>query len=241
MCTVSFFANSDSFIITSNRDEHIARPLAYEPREEIINNRKIIYPKDPKAGGSWFALNEDHVTTVLLNGAFRRHKIGGNYRKSRGLILLDIVSSKEPKDQLRVIELTDIEPFTIVLWQEPLLIEFRWDGRRRYIKELDAEDYHIWSSTTLYSPEVIKYRSDLFDQFMNLPGKKNNQNLLEFHAGNSGDQENGFVINRKNGLKTFSITQAVIQEEQASLMHKDLLNNQDHLLTISSNKFLDQI
>ena len=241
MCTVSFVAHADSFIITSNRDEHIARPLAYEPREEIINKRKIIYPKDPKAGGSWFALNEDHVTTVLLNGAFRRHKSNGNYRKSRGLILLDIVSSSRPKDQLRTIKLTDIEPFTMVFWQEPILIEFRWDGRRRYIKELNPTAYHIWSSTTLYSPEVIEYRSDLFNQFMKLPGEKNDQKLFEFHSGNSKDQENGFVINRKSGLKTFSITQAVIREEKATLMHKDLLNNKDHLLTINSNKLLNQI
>lgn len=231
MCTVSFVANKDSFIITSNRDEHIARPLAYEPREDTINKRKIIYPKDPKAGGTWFAINEDYVATVLLNGAFRRQKYTGNYRKSRGLVLLEIISSKVPIDQLRKIELYDIAPFTIVFWEEPILIEFRWDGRRRYIKELNPKEHHIWSSTTLYTPEVIKYRSELFEQFMSLPGEKNHQRLLEFHTGNNKDRENGFVINRENGLRTFSITQAVIGAD-ATLMHKDLLNNREHLLTI---------
>ena len=232
MCTVSFVRHNNSFIITSNRDEHIARPLAYEPQKEIINGRKIVYPKDPKAGGTWFAINEDLIATVLLNGAFRRQKYTGNYRKSRGLVLLEIISSKMPKDQLRKIELHDIAPFTLVFWGQPSLLEFRWDGRRRYIKELDPKEYHIWSSTTLYSPEVIKHRSDLFEQFMSLPGEKNHQNLLEFHTGDKKDRENGFVINRENGLRTFSITQAVIGED-ATLMHKDLLNNREHLLNIN--------
>ena len=241
MCTVSFVANKESFILTSNRDEHIGRPLAYEPREEIINQKKIIYPKDPKAGGTWFALNEDHVTAVLLNGAFRWHRSTGNYRKSRGLVLLDIISSNEPKAILRKLDLSRIEPFTLVLWQEPYLIEFRWDGRRRYIRELDPNDSFIWSSTTLYSPEVIKYRSDLFDEFMRLPGDKDQHDMLQFHSSNNEDQENGFVINRENGLKTFSITQAVIQEEKATLMHKDLLNKKDYLLAVNSNKLLNQL
>ena len=231
MCTVSFVKHKETFIITSNRDEHISRPLAFDPRQEIVNGRKIVYPKDPKAGGTWFAVNDDRVATVLLNGAFRRQKYTGNYRMSRGLVLLEIISSKVPKDQLRKIELNNIAPFTIVFWEDPSLLEFRWDGRRRYVKELDSQEYHIWSSTTLYTPEVIKYRSDLFEQFMSLPGEKNQQNLLEFHTSNNKDQENGFVINRENGLKTFSITQAVIGEE-ATLMHKDLLNNREHLLMI---------
>ena len=232
MCTVSFVANQDSFIITSNRDEHIARPLAFEPREEIINKRKIIYPKDPKAGGSWFAINEDHVATVLLNGAFRRHQSTGNYRKSRGLVLLELISSKRPKDELRKLELVKIEPFTLVLWQDPILIEFRWDGRRRYIKELAPEEYHIWSSTTLYSKDVIEFREKIFHQFMGLPGEKDHDSVFQFHSGQNRDHENGFVIDCENGLKTFSITQALIREEEASLKHRDLLNKKEHLISI---------
>ena len=232
MCTVSFVANHESFIITSNRDEHIARPLAYEPREEIINHKRIIYPKDPKAGGSWFAVNEDHVATVLLNGAFRRHESTGDYRKSRGLVLLELISNKRPKDELRKMELVKIEPFTIVLWQYPSLIEFRWDGRRRYIKELAPDKYHIWSSTTLYSKEVIEFREEIFHQFMGMPGEKDHDSVFEFHSGNNGDHKNGFVIDCENGLKTFSITQALIKEQEASLKHKDLINEREHRLTI---------
>ncbi len=58
MCTVSFVKTADSIIITSNRDEKIIRPSAIPPKSYRVNNQNLIYPKDPKAGGTWFATNE---------------------------------------------------------------------------------------------------------------------------------------------------------------------------------------
>ena len=58
-------------LITSNRDEHIMRKNALAPAEQDINGKKVVFPKDPKAGGSWFAVAEDGAVVVFLNGAFR--------------------------------------------------------------------------------------------------------------------------------------------------------------------------
>jgi len=73
MCTVSFIPSGSQYIITSNRDEHISRPLALQPQEETIGNVKILFPKDAKAGGTWFALSENGSVAVLLNGGFVNH------------------------------------------------------------------------------------------------------------------------------------------------------------------------
>ena len=70
MCTVSFISTGDQYVITSNRDEHISRPLALQPQEETIGSVKVLFPRDPKAGGTWFALNEKGAVAVLLNGGF---------------------------------------------------------------------------------------------------------------------------------------------------------------------------
>ena len=96
MCTVSFISLNNKFVITSNRDENILRPVAFAPQEEIINGCKIIYPKDPKAGGTWFAINQSGAVAVLLNGAFEKHIPLNNYSKSRGLILLEVISKITP-------------------------------------------------------------------------------------------------------------------------------------------------
>ncbi|MGL1516781.1 NRDE family protein, partial [Vibrio parahaemolyticus] len=48
------------------------------------------FPKDPDGGGTWIALKENGDVAILLNGAFENHIPAYPYRRSRGLIFLDI-------------------------------------------------------------------------------------------------------------------------------------------------------
>ena len=66
MCTVSFVYTHDKVIITSNRDEQVIRPSAIPPKNHTLNGKNIIYPKDPKAGGTWFVVDENGTVLVLL-------------------------------------------------------------------------------------------------------------------------------------------------------------------------------
>ena len=241
MCTVSYIRTENSIIFTSNRDEHISRPTAYLPREEVIKGTKVLFPKDPRAGGTWFAVNDKHVVSVLLNGAFKKHRSNGNYVRSRGLVMLDVIGSDRPRDTLLSMDLDRIEPFTIVLYQDRQLFEFRWDSSQRYFKELDSETGTIWSSTTLYSEEVILARERLFKEFLAQNTCLNEEKALSFHSNDYNDKNNGFIIERENGLKTFSITQAVLSEDLAKLRHIDLQNKNDHTLELIKQHPMGQI
>lgn len=224
MCTVSFIASGCRRLITSNRDEHISRPLALRPQEETIGSVKVLFPKDPKAGGTWFAINENGSVAVLLNGGFVNHVPTGNYARSRGLVLLDVIASEQPYDLIQEMELLNIEPFTLVLFNGNLL-EFRWDGHQKYYRPLDAAKNHIWSSTTLYKDEVIEHRRNLFQKFIKQNSEITPNEVFDFHSNNHDDFENGFIIDRESGLKTFSVTQAVLDEEEIVMRHMDLLND----------------
>nr|WP_297786733.1 NRDE family protein [uncultured Allomuricauda sp.] len=224
MCTVSFVSSGGRSLITSNRDEHISRPLALQPKEETIGSVKVLFPKDPKAGGTWFALNENGSVAVLLNGGFVNHAPKGNYARSRGLVLLDIVASEQPYDKLQKMELLNIEPFTLILFNGKLL-EFRWDGHQKYYRPLDATKNHIWSSATLYKDEVIAHRSNLFQKFIGGNSQITSQQVIDFHSNNHDDFENGFIIDRDLGLKTFSVTQAIMDDHEIVMRHLDLLND----------------
>ena len=232
MCTVSFIAYKGTFFLTSNRDEHISRPKSYEPKEELINNCKVIFPKDPKAGGSWIAANENGVGAVLLNGAFERHIRKSNYARSRGLILLDVISSKSPYLHLETMDLNDIEPFTLILFDGQKLVESRWDGIQKYMKEMNLNENHIWSSATLYSYDAIAYREKLFKQFVSMQTVYDQDSIINFHSNNHNDFENGFIINREDTLKTFSITQLVFNGCKVELNHLDLLKKQRQTLNV---------
>lgn len=236
MCTVSFVPSGKKYIITSNRDEHISRPLAHEPKEDTIGSVKVLFPKDPKAGGTWFALNENGAAAVLLNGAFVKHSPNGDYARSRGLVLLDIIGAKEPLALLSEMDLYHIEPFTLVLFQSNLL-EFRWDGAQKYFRPLDKTKSHIWSSVTLYDDTVIAHRASLFHKFMGGDHPIDASDIVDFHTNNHEDFENGFVINRETGLKTFSVTQATLGGEDIPLLrHIDLLKEKAFEVSFSTNQ-----
>ncbi len=225
MCTVSFVRANDSVIITSNRDEHVQRKNAAAPAFHTVQNKKIIFPKDAKAGGTWFAASDNGNVAVLLNGAFIRHSAEPPYRKSRGLILLDIIEADSPHSFFEHLNLDNIEPFTVILFQLGNLYELRWDGNTKHDKLLSRSENYIWSSSTLYADDVIKQRKELFDVFVDSGKNITAEEVRSFHGYNHGDEENGFIINRTTGMKTFSITQAVVKKDSIRFSHDDLLEN----------------
>lgn len=215
-------------IITSNRDEKVIRPNAIEPKNYLINNKNIIFPKDPKAGGTWFAVDESGTTLVLLNGAKEKHSVKSSYRKSRGLIVLDMISNSSPKDFWQEIDLENIEPFTLVLFQDNELFQLQWNGINKESILLDTEKNHVWSSVTLYPKDIRGNRSNWFYTFLASNPEVSEQEMLYFHRYTQAEnQENGLVINRNDELKTLSITQAVTEINRVAILHSDLIANKD--------------
>jgi uncharacterized protein with NRDE domain len=223
MCTVSFVFANGKTIITSNRDEKIARPNAIEPKNYVVNNKTIFFPKDQKAGGTWYAITEEATVLVLLNGAAEKHELKPSYRKSRGLIVLDIISTNSPIAAWQTIDLTDIEPFTLVLFQNKKLYQLRWNEIEKETLSLNATQNYIWSSSTLYSAEISAKRANWFSTFIDTKPEVNATEMYHFHRYAEGDNtEHGLVINRDDVLKTLSITQTVIDANKVVLSHYDL-------------------
>ena len=225
MCTVSFVATNSGFVITSNRDETVLRS-ADIPREYIVNNHKIFYPKDPLAGGTWYAVNQNGTVAVLLNGAADKHERCPPYNRSRGLVVLEILAAANSFLQWQSIDLNNVEPFTIVLFQHKKLYQLRWNGIDKSTENLAIDKNHIWSSSTLYNSEIRRKRASWFFDFVAGKNKISSEDLLNFHENtHSENSENGLVINRNNVLQTLSITQSIVSENQITLRHKDLLDN----------------
>ncbi|KLT71160.1 NRDE family protein [Flavobacterium sp. ABG] len=235
MCTVSFVSHNGTVIITSNRDEQVIRPSAIPPRTYTCNGKNVMYPKDPKAGGTWFVVDAKGTVLVLLNGGITKHKNQFLYRKSRGLIALDVICSDSPKDFWQEINLEDIEPFTLVLYQEKKLYELIWDGITKRRTQLDENQNHIWSSVTLYSDSIRQKRSGWFFDFLRGREEISTADMLEFHRNTEDDDsENGLVINRENTLKTLSITQVLIEQNKGVIAYHDLVDDKQFSNTFIS-------
>ena len=209
MCTVTYVPLKNGFCITSNRDEQVTRAKAISPKEYYINNKKITFPKDQKAGGTWFA-KSDKATIVLLNGANEKHNIKPSYRKSRGLIVLDLISSDEIMNTWKNIDLDKIEPFTIVLFYNENLYQLQWNEIEKSKIKLNTNQNYIWSSSTLYSKDIRDERAKWFFSFIKENQDISPKDLLNFHEfTENSNQYFGLQINRNNILKTISITQSV--------------------------------
>ena len=230
MCTVSFVNSNGKIVITSNRDESVIRPSAIPPANYMRNGKNVIFPKDSKAGGTWYVVDEKGTVLVLLNGAQDKHKVEFHYRKSRGLIVLDVISHDSPRVFWDVINLDNIEPFTLVLYQEKRLFQLRWNGLEKESIELDINKNHIWSSATLYSEEIRVKRANWFTTFLEHKDDVSSSEMLQFHRYTEQENEkNGLIINRNDELKTLSITQTVIEKNKAIVRYYDLVLNLEFL------------
>lgn len=217
MCTVTYFSLKNKIILTSNRDEKPNRSA-----QEINQEKGIFYPKDATKNGTWFLVSENGSAIILLNGAFENHLVKTNYRKSRGLIVLDLIAEEDIFKSIELIDLENIEPFTLVIFQENQLAEFRWDGAEKHFKMLDSNLPYIWSSATLYDESAREKREQIFQEFLQ-NGKISEESIWNFHHQKTDDMENGITIKRQNTIQTISTTQVVISHE-ITLKHYDRLN-----------------
>ena len=226
MCTVTFIPVKDKFFITSNRDEKFSRQQALPPAVYNINDTKIIFPKDANAGGTWVAMQQNGNAAVLLNGAFVKHIPQPKYKKSRGIVFLEIITAATPSRYFSKIDLEGIEPFTLVLLENNKLYEYRWDGEKKYFLQVENTIPHIWSSATLYDEDVVKKREQWFADFLQKKAVPSQEDILHFHQfTGDGDSHNDLQMDRDGIMQTVSITSMAISQSHASMEYADLKDN----------------
>lgn len=234
MCTVTFIPTQSGVSITSNRDEKKERLKAFPPAVTTISTGKLVFPKDTDANGTWIAFHERNEALVLLNGAFEAHHPFPPYRKSRGLILLELFEFQSAFEGFQKIDLSNIEPFTLIIWRAKELFEVRWDGISKYETKLNSYSGHIWSSSTLYDATIREKRKKWFDNWLYQHPNPTTDEILSFHEfTGDGDQENDFKMDRRGELFTVSITSMKIDEEKGWMIYKDL-KMERNTLSVSS-------
>lgn len=227
MCTVTYIPVQQSVFLTSNRDEKKGRADALHPEVYPFESGKILFPKDADAGGTWIAVHENGNAIVFLNGGFEPHQPKPPYRKSRGLILIDLIEGSTPYNSFLPIKLTGIEPFTAIIWDDGHLFECRWDGKEKFTREMDADKPHIWSSVTLYDPTVIARREKWFQTFLEKNRQPGLEEILHFHQfSGDGDLHNDIRMNRDGQVFTVSVTSVELRGHAAEMHYLDLKNGQ---------------
>jgi len=223
MCTVTFIPAGDKYFFTSNRDERNTRKFAVPPAAYQFESAKIYFPKDGDKGGSWIAVHENGNAAVLLNGAFKKHSALPPYRLSRGKIFLHIIASEFPMRRFERLSLERIEPFTLVLFERDDLYECRWDGAKKYWRQLKTCQPYIWSSATLYEEEVVKKRESWFSSFLNANPNPSQEDILHFHQfTGDGNKNYDLQMERSELYSTVSITSISLTTDRGQMTYLDL-------------------
>ncbi|WP_332367647.1 hypothetical protein [Spirosoma telluris] len=173
MCTATYLPfGPNGFILTHSRDEKALRPAARPPGTVNIGGTEVTFPQDPQGQGTWIASGHRtgsfvQTAVCLLNGGFVSHLPQPPYRHSRGLVPLHFFTYPSIDVFVRAYGFRGIEPFTLLIVEaggliDRRVVELRWNGNRLFMSEKDPEHPNIWSSVTLYSPDVIRKRESWF-------------------------------------------------------------------------------
>jgi hypothetical protein len=241
MCTLTFIPAESGVFLTANRDEKTGRSKANPPEIREGRNGRILCPVDPDGGGTWVALHESGHSVVLLNGGFVPHVSTPPYRRSRGLVLLDLVDHPSPYRAFGESELEGIEPFTAVVWEGGSLHECRWDGSMKHTRRMDEGIPHIWSSSTLYDPAVMRKREGWFTEWISVNPVPSPDAILDFHmSAGDGDTCNDLLMERSGGVCTVSITSMELRPDAGMMRYIDLREPARHAATLTFRTFTPQ-
>ena len=219
MCSLTIFKDIDSndVYFTHNRDESIHRHLPNDGLHLISNQEQsILMPIDPISQGTWIGTTKNR-TAAILNGYQVKHLRKPTYRSSRGLIIPQLLRSESFLAFIHSSDFTDIEPFTLLVYDTGVIYESGWDGQNFHYKQLDPDQLHYYASPTLYSPEVIDSRKQLFEGKRLTP-----KSVLDIHVARGKDHHHFLNVKFSEVLMSISVSQ-IKCGELPSFFYKSLV------------------
>ncbi len=234
MCTLTVVKHKHQVVFTFNRDEDKLRetiaPLSYHI---ATTNVQYISPKDTVAGGTWIAMANNRNVAFILNGGKEKHKRKLPYKYSRGRIILNLLGSHRPVEYLTETSFKGVEPFTLVTYLDEVLRELVWDGETTALTVVPLDTMKMWSSSTLYAPEVKAARLEMLQ---NMPKEvlDSNENIKAWHQKRKDD--GGLLYEGIPQVATVSTSQLVLKETQGFFEYDDLLSGKQISLHLKWKK-----
>jgi uncharacterized protein with NRDE domain len=117
MCTLIVFHRcfaDAELVVAANRDEYLERP-AEPPALHVWHGRRVLAPRDARAGGTWLGTNEAGVFAALTN---RPNPRPDATRRSRGLLVADALgcgSALEAAERLGTLAARAYNPFNLLV------------------------------------------------------------------------------------------------------------------------------
>jgi hypothetical protein len=185
MCTVSWAATAEGYELLCNRDERRTRKAAHAPTMRAARGVRFLAPTDAEAGGTWIAANECGLTLCLLNRYSEGESQAAGEFKSRGLLLPDLMSLRDPAEVMRAVArggLLRFRPFTLLALAPGIAPAAAcWTGYRLLVCDEDGDSLMPLTSSSFNTAEVVRARRELFRRMAAGSTNRPTETLTRFH------------------------------------------------------------
>ncbi len=184
MCTLTFVPLEDEYLVGMNRDELFSRPRALPPKVFVKGAMEMVYPREP-SGGTWIAANSQGNLLALLNWNCNEASYAGEKRKTRGLVIPELIGlpeSSTANSHFHRMDLDGLFPFRLVgiFRSEKVVNEWRWDGTAKQLLRLPWARKH-WFSSSLSDSLAEKERRRACEAAAGGPAAGSNGWLRRLH------------------------------------------------------------
>lgn len=216
MCTVTFIARRNGYLLGMNRDEQLSRAPAFPPEKRRVGNRSALFPCE-SSGGTWIGVNDSGVTFALINWYAVTARVAGE-SVSRGQVVrsvlaldaIDQVSAALAGDRLQ-----RVNPFRLiaVFPKHEKVVEWAWD------RDVLQRNNHPWKTATWISsgfdePGAQKTRALVYSDALSRPSAGTQNWLRQLHASHAPSTGPYSHCMHREDAATVSYTEVEVTAQQ---------------------------
>ncbi len=244
MCTVTFIARRNGYLLGMNRDEQLCRAPASSPEKRLLGNRSALFPCE-SSGGTWIGVNDSGVTFALINWYAVTARATGSIisrghvvRSALALDAIDQVSATLTGDQLQ-----RVNPFRLiaVFPKHEEVVEWSWD------REALRHTHHPWKTATWISsgfdePGAQKTRSLVYSEALSKPSVGTQDWLRQLHASHAPSMGPYSHCMHREDAATVSYTEVEVTAQRISMGYAprspchSFASGGSHLQTLGMNR-----
>jgi uncharacterized protein with NRDE domain len=223
MCTATWIRTSDGYEVFFNRDELATRGPASPPEVREREGVSFLAPTDGDASGTWLGVNDRGVSVGLANGTWSAGGEGGGPFRSRGLLVLDLLTAPgvdEAGQRLAEVDLFLYRPFELfALAPGETPRTWRWNGRALVPRDVAGEGALLVSS----SRDAARARGEreaLLARLVRERGRLDEELLAAFHASHEPERGAWSPCMHREDARTVSESRIRVGEREVAFEYQ---------------------
>jgi hypothetical protein len=221
MCTVTFVARRNGYILGMNRDEQLSRAAGLPPRLRHCHGRAILAPSEP-GGGTWIGVNDAGVTLALLNWYAVSSRVTGQTLSRGEVVRLVLSSGSRPvvDATLDTFPLTRVNPFRLigVFPAGRSVVEWRWN-----LQSLERRDHpwHVntWISSGFDEAGAQQTRGMAFREALRQTSAGSANWLRRLHSSHGSERGPYSTCMHREDAATVSYTEVSVSRREVTMRY----------------------